>query len=249
MSLLLGVNVDHVATLRQARYSLLPHSHNTEPSPFLAAEEARKGGADSITLHVRGDRRHVQEWDVEEVKAKCPLPINLEMGNTAEMVTFALKMKPSFVCMVPEKREEVTTEGGLDVARQIEEVKKTTQALQEAGIRVSHFIDPEEPQVLAAQQCGADMIELHTGAFANALGAARDEELERLKMSAEQGSGLGLQVNAGHGINYENISQILEVPKLSELNIGHSIVSRAVFVGMAQAVSEMKTAMSAYSPS
>lgn len=238
--------MDHVATLRQARYSLLPQSHNSEPSPFQAAEAACRGGADSITLHVRGDRRHVQEWDVEEVKAGCSLPINLEMGNTAEMRSFALKMKPHFVCLVPEKREEVTTEGGLDVAAQKDEIRATTAQLQQAGIRVSHFIDPESAQIQAAFDSGAEMIELHTGAFANALGAARDEELMRLKEEAEHAAGLGLQVNAGHGINYENLPLILEVPHLSELNIGHSIVSRAVMTGMEAAVSEMKTLMAKY---
>lgn len=247
MSFLLGVNVDHVATLRQARYALLPDSPNAEPSPLAACEEARKGGADSITIHVRGDRRHMQEKDAFAIREHCSLPLNLEMGITSEMLAMALKLKPDFVCLVPEKREEVTTEGGLDVVSHFAEAAATVSALQDAGIKVSLFIDPEVPQVEAAAKMGSEMIELHTGAFANATGEAKVEELARLSLAAQQGSASGLQVNAGHGLNYENLAQFLAVPHLTELNIGHSIVARSVFVGFAEAVREMKALMENYS--
>ena len=246
MSLLLGVNVDHVATLRQARYSLLPDSPQAEPSPLQACLAAEAGGADSITIHVRGDRRHMQERDAFEIRKECSLPLNLEMGNTPEMLSLALELKPDFVCLVPETREEVTTEGGLDVAGQVEDVSETVRILQEAGIRVSLFIDPDKPQVEASAETGAKMIELHTGAFANAEGQLRADELKRLEQSARLGKQHGLQVNAGHGLNYENLAEFLTVPSLTELNIGHSIVSRAVFVGFREAVQEMKSAMASY---
>lgn len=246
MSLLLGVNVDHVATLRQARYALLPESPQAEPSPMAACLAAEAGGADSITIHVRGDRRHMRERDAFEIREKCPLPLNLEMGNTSEMLDLALRLKPDFVCLVPETREEVTTEGGLDVAGQLEEVRRTVATLQGAGIRVSLFIDPEMAQVEASAQVGAEMIELHTGAFANADEAGKVGELARISQCALAGRGLNLQVNAGHGLNYENLAQFLMVPALTELNIGHSIVSRAIFTGFREAVSEMKVAMAAY---
>ncbi|MGJ8724556.1 MAG: pyridoxine 5'-phosphate synthase [Roseibacillus sp.] len=247
MSLLLGVNVDHVATLRQARYALLPDSPNAEPSPYAACEEAEKGGADSITIHVRGDRRHMQEKDAFEIRSKCSLPLNLEMGNTPEMLALALKLKPDFVCLVPETREEVTTEGGLDVVSNFEGTKETVSVLQQAGIKVSLFIDPDAPQVEAAGKIGSEMIELHTGAFANATGEAEAAELVRLSNAAEQGHGLGLQVNAGHGLNRENLGRFLTVPHLTELNIGHSIVARSVFVGFTEAVREIKALMENYS--
>lgn len=246
MSLLLGVNVDHVATLRQARYALLPESPQAEPSPLAACLAAQAGGADSITIHVRGDRRHMQERDACEIRKNCPLPLNLEMGNTPEMLALALKLAPDFVCLVPETREEVTTEGGLDVAGQLSEIRDTVAVLQAAGIRVSLFIDPEIAQVEASAQTGAEMIELHTGAFANANAADKVEELARISQAALAGRALELQVNAGHGLNYENLAQFLTVPALTELNIGHSIVSRAIFTGFREAVREMKTAMAAY---
>lgn len=246
MSLLLGVNVDHVATLRQARYALLPDSPNAEPSPLDASEAARLGGADSITIHVRGDRRHMQERDAFEIREKCPLPLNLEMGVTGEMREFALALKPDFVCLVPEKREEVTTEGGLDVAGLFDETQATVAALQDAGIRVSLFIDPDLPQVEASSRTGAEMIELHTGAFANADADGKVMELSRITQAAAAGKELGLQINAGHGLNYENLSQFLSVPHLTELNIGHSIVARSILVGLETAVREMKTAMESY---
>ena len=246
MSLLLGVNIDHVATLRQARYALVPDSPNAEPSPLQAALAAEKGGADSITIHVRGDRRHMQMEDAFELKERQTLPLNLEMGNTREMLDFALKLSPTFVCLVPETREEVTTEGGLDVVTHFGDLKSSIVQLQEAGIKVSLFIDPEDSQVKASADLGAQMVELHTGAFSNLTGQAQEEEISRLKMAAELGHSLGLQVNAGHGINYENLEKLWVVPHLAELNIGHTIVARSVFVGFEQAVRELHERMQSY---
>ena len=244
--MLLGVNVDHVATLRQARYALLPESPNAEPSPLEAAHDAEAGGADSITIHVRGDRRHMQERDAHEIREQCRLPLNLEMGVTAEMLALALAVKPDFVCLVPETREEVTTEGGLDVLARLDEVKRCVGSLQEKGIRVSLFVDPDLSQIEASAEVGAEMVELHTGCFANATGEDVRIEVDRLVDAARAGAGMDLQVNAGHGINYMNLSRLLVVPHLAELNIGHSIISRAMRVGMTEAVSEMKEAMAAY---
>ena len=246
MSLLLGVNIDHVATLRQARYALLPDSPNAEPSPLEAALDAIRGGADSITIHVRGDRRHMQDRDARRIRAEVPLPLNLEMGVTAEMLALALELKPQFACLVPETREEVTTEGGLDVAGRRAETGDCIRALRDAGIRVSLFIDPDLAQVEAAAELGADMIELHTGCFANAEGAAQQAEIQRLIAAAELGHASGLQVNAGHGINYGNLFKLFAVPHLAELNIGHTIVARAIRVGFTEAVREMKQLMSTY---
>lgn len=244
--MLLGVNIDHVATLRQARYALLPESPNAEPSPLQAALDARDGGADSITIHVRGDRRHMQDRDAYEIREKCPLPLNLEMGVTDEMLSLALALKPEFVCLVPETREEVTTEGGLDVLARLEEVKACVGKLREAGIKVSLFIDPDVSQVEASAEAGGQMVELHTGCFANATEVERPVEIERLVEAARCGAGMDLQVNAGHGINYDNLPALFEVPHLVELNIGHSIVSRAMRVGFREAVREMKAAMEDY---
>lgn len=246
MAMLLGVNVDHVATLRQARYALLPDSSNAEPSPLQAALDAQAGGADSITIHVRGDRRHMQEFDAFAIREGSPLPLNFEMGVTKEMIALALRLKPEFACLVPETREEVTTEGGLDVLGRLEEVKACTQALQDAGIKVSLFIDPDLPQIDAAAECGAKMVELHTGCFANAEGEDLEVEIERLVDGARAAAGMELQVNAGHGINYQNVERLFVVPHLAELNIGHTIVARAMRVGMSEAVREMKEAMAAY---
>lgn len=244
--MLLGVNIDHVATLRQARYALLPDSPNAEPSPLQAALDARDGGADSITIHVRGDRRHLQDRDAFEIREQCPLPLNLEMGVTGEMLELALRLRPEFACLVPETREEVTTEGGLDVLGRFDEVKACVARLRDAGIRVSLFIDPDVAQVEAAAEAGGDMVELHTGCFANARGGEVALEIERLVDAARCGAGMEIQVNAGHGINYGNVSRLFEVPHLAELNIGHSIVSRAMRVGMTTAVREMKSAMAGY---
>lgn len=246
--MLLGVNIDHVATLRQARYALLPDSPNAEPSPLQAALDAREGGADSITIHVRADRRHMQDRDAYEVRRGCPLPLNLEMGVTAAMTALALDLKPEFACLVPETREEVTTEGGLDVAGRLAEVKECVATLQAHGIRVSLFIDPDLPQIAAAAASGAEMIELHTGCFANATDAALEGEIARLAEAAEAGHAAGLQVNAGHGINYLNLHRLYAVPHLAELNIGHSIVARAMRVGFASAVAEMRVLLAGFPP-
>jgi len=213
--MLLGVNIDHVATLRQARYALLPDSPNAEPSVLDAADDAVAGGADSITIHVRGDRRHMQDRDAFALREKIPVPLNLELGVTAEMVALALEIHPDFACLVPEKREEVTTEGGLDVAARQTEVAGATARLRDAGVKVSLFIDPDAPQVEAAARTGAEMIELHTGAFANAFGAERDREIVRLISAARTAHALGLQVNAGHGLNYTNLPEIFAVPHLA----------------------------------
>lgn len=244
--MLLGVNIDHVATLRQARYALLPDSPNAEPSPLQAALDAQAGGADSITIHVRADRRHMQDRDAFEIRTGCPLPLNLEMGVTAEMTALALQLKPEFACLVPETREEVTTEGGLDVAGRLSEVKACVATLQQNAIRVSLFIDPDLHQIEAAAATGAEMVELHTGCFANARGASLEAEIMRLKNGALAGHAAGIQVNAGHGINYLNLRLLDAVPHLTELNIGHSIVSGAMRVGFTQAVAEMKALMAAY---
>ncbi len=244
MSLLLGVNIDHVATLRQARYALQPHSPNAEPCVVLAASEAKAGGADSITVHVRGDRRHMQDADVFRIRDEVDIPLNLELGITEEMLDLALRLKPDFACLVPETREEVTTEGGLDVVALYGTVREAVKRLKESGIKVSLFIDPIVQHVEAAARVEADMIELHTGAFANAMN--KTEEVDRLLTAARSGHELGLQVNAGHGINYLNLPELLKVPFLSELNIGHSIVSRSMTVGMRSAVSEMLSGMKGY---
>lgn len=246
MPLLLGVNIDHVATLRQVRYARTPDSPNAEPSPLVAAYDALAAGADSLTVHVRGDRRHMQDADAFAIRAEVPLPLNLEMGVTEEMVALAIKLRPQFCCLVPESREELTTEGGLDVSGGFDRVRSAVAELQDAGIRVSLFIDPELGQIEAAARTGAEMIELHTGCFANASGAAVEAEVERLVRAATSGHAAGLQINAGHGLNYQNLTQLWKVPFLTELNIGHSIVSRAMRVGMTSAVREMKALMSTY---
>ncbi len=247
MPLLLGVNLDHVATLRQARYARDPDSRNAEPSPLDSGDDALAGGADSLTIHVRGDRRHMQDADAFRIRSEVPLPLNFEMGVTGEMVGMALRLKPDFACLVPESRMEITTEGGLDVIAGFEGIQSAVARLQGAGIKVSLFVDPDLKQVAAASEIGAEMIELHTGCFANATGDEVKSELSRLIAAANAGHVANLQVNAGHGINYTNIARILEVPHLAELNIGHSIVSRAMRVGMTAAVREMKERMAPYS--
>jgi pyridoxine 5-phosphate synthase len=246
MPLLLGVNVDHVATLRQARYALLPDSPQAEPCPVQASLDAIAGGADSITIHVRGDRRHMQERDAFAIKKAIQVPLNLEMGITSEMIALALALQPEFVCLVPETREEVTTEGGLDVVGRRREVGDCIRVMQKAGIRVSLFIDPELDQVRCSAELGAEMIELHTGCFGNATAATVDAEIARLQAASVLGHELGLQVNAGHGIHYDNVRLLEAVPFLTEYNIGHSIVSRSVRVGLTQAVRDMKERMQHY---
>lgn len=239
----LGVNIDHIATLRQARYAAMPDSPNAEPSVLEAAHAALKGGADSITLHVRGDRRHMQDADAYAVRREIPLPLNLEMGASASMLDFALSLHPDFVCLVPEKREEITTEGGLDVVSHYDDLIPILGALSDTGIKVSMFIDPEVRQVEASARLGAPMVELHTGCFANSFGEVREEETARLTVAAVRAAELGIEVHAGHGIRIPMLPELSHVPNLTELNIGHTIVARSLFLGMETAVREMKTAI------
>src|SRR5436189_6354782 len=243
----LGVNIDHVATLRQARYATMPESKNAEPDPILAASICERAGASGIVTHLRADRRHIQDRDIERLRQNIMTKLNLEMGNTEEIVDIALRIVPDEVCLVPEKREEVTTEGGLDVIGQRQELETTIKRLQTAGIRVSLFIDPTLEQVDATAELGVEMVELHTGKLANAFAEKiQKEELEKLRAAARAGSESHLQVNAGHGINYRNIALIHQIPHLTELNIGHSIISRAMWVGLETAVREMLAAMAKY---
>ena len=234
MAALLGVNIDHVATLRQARGT-------TYPDPVKAALICEQAGAEGITLHLREDRRHIQDDDVRRMRPLLKTHMNLEMAVTAEMVEFAKEIKPHHVCFVPEKRQEVTTEGGLDVLGHFEDVKAATQALTAIGCEVSLFIDADIAQIDAAIACGAPTIEIHTGAYADAKTAeAQQHELERIVQGAEYAASKGLLVNAGHGLNLENVTPIAQIPQIHELNIGHSIIADAVFVGLAQAVQQMK---------
>ena len=243
----LGVNIDHVATLRQARYATMPESKNAEPDPIVAASICERAGASGIVTHLRADRRHIQDRDIERLRQNIMTKLNLEMGNTEEIVDVALRIAPDEVCLVPEKREEVTTEGGLDVLAQRKELEATIKRLQLAGIRVSLFIDPTLETVGTAAELGVEMVELHTGKLANAFTEKiQKEELEKLRAAARAASESHLQVNAGHGINYKNIALIHQIPNLTELNIGHSIVSRAISVGLAAAVQEMLAAMANY---
>ena len=247
MSLTLGVNIDHIATLRQARYARTPEAHNVEPDLIAAAAICERAGAKSITVHLRADRRHLQDRDLQRLRASVRTKLNLEMGNTPEILAIALQTKPADVCLVPENRQEITTEGGLDAHGQRAELAPTVDALGAAGCCVSLFIDPDETQVRAAVGLGAPVVELHTGAFANAQGEAQAAELTRLRDAALLAASLGLQVNAGHGLNYQNLPTLLgAMPGLQELNIGHSIVSRALFVGLERAVAEMLKLMEAY---
>ena len=246
-SLRLGVNIDHVATLRQARYATMPESKNAEPDPIMAASICERAGAGGIVTHLRADRRHIQDRDVERLRQNLMTKLNLEMGNTEQIVDIALRIRPEEVCLVPEKREEVTTEGGLDVIAQHKELEPTIKRLQLAGIRVSLFIDPTLEQVDAATALGVEMVELHTGKLANAFTEKiQKEELEQLRAAARAASESHMHVNAGHGINYKNITLINQIPCLTELNIGHSIVSRAMWVGLETAVKEMLAAMAKY---
>jgi pyridoxine 5-phosphate synthase len=234
--LLLGVNIDHVATIRQARGT-------DYPSVLQAAEAAERAGADAITVHLREDRRHIQDEEVEALCRQVNTRVNLEMAVTEEMLSIAEANSPADVCLVPEKRQELTTEGGLDVLSHFVTVRAACLRLADAGIRVSLFIDPDEQQLQAALDCGAPVVELHTGAFADAQGMEQAGELERLARASAFGHDLGLQINAGHGLHYENLGPIVAIPELVELNIGHAIVSRALFVGLESAVSEMKALM------
>ena len=237
--MLLGVNIDHVATLRQVRGT-------DYPSPLEAARAAEDAGADYITLHLREDRRHIQDRDVAALKRALRTHMNLEAAVTPEMIAFARRMRPQDVCLVPERRAELTTEGGLDVAGSWRRVGRACRDLGAAGIRVSLFIDPDRRQVDAALDAGAPVVELHTGAYADATGSGeRRRELERIRTAAEYGASRGLLVNAGHGLNYDNVGAIAAIAPIRELNIGHAIIARAVFVGISQAVREMKTLIDA----
>jgi pyridoxine 5-phosphate synthase len=234
----LGINIDHVATLRQAR-------RGKDPEPIQAALAAEMAGADSITLHLREDRRHIQDFDVRTLRGLLKTRMNLEMAVTEEMLEIAGEVRPEDCCFVPERRQEVTTEGGLDVAGQEARMKEATARLAGKGIRVALFIDPEARQVEAAARIAAPAIELHTGAYAEAAGAARATELERLLKCARLGAKLGLEVHAGHGLNYHNVQPVAAIREIVELNIGHAIISRAVFAGLTAAVRDMKALMAA----
>lgn len=236
-SIYLGVNIDHVATLRNARGTKYP-------DPVHAAEIAERAGADGITVHLREDRRHITDRDVRLLSETIQTRMNLEMAVTDEMVEIALQTKPEYVCLVPEKREELTTEGGLDVAGHLEKVKAATQKLADAGIKVSLFIDADREQIDAAKACGAPFIELHTGHYADAeTEADRLNELKKIAAGASYAADLGITVNAGHGLTYHNVAPIAALPEIYELNIGHAIIGRAVFDGLEKAVADMKAIM------
>lgn len=233
----LGVNIDHVATLRNARGT-------SYPDPVLAAGLAEQAGADGITVHLREDRRHITDRDVEILRQTLQTRMNLEMAVTDEMVTIACRIKPHFVCLVPEKRQEVTTEGGLDVAGQLAKVQDAVSRLAAVGTQVSLFIDADHQQIDAAVAVGAPYIEIHTGRYADATSTKEQlEELARIQEAARYAHGLGLRVNAGHGLHYHNVKPIAAIPEMEELNIGHAIIGRAVFEGLPAAVAEMKRLM------
>lgn len=228
----LGVNIDHVATLRQARMGI-------EPEPVIAAQIAEKAGADGITVHLREDRRHIQDKDVYDIKKVISIPLNLEMACSDDIINIARDVLPNTCTIVPEKRQEITTEGGLDAAGQYNIVANAVARLHEKGIKVSLFIEPDKVQIDAAKKMGAEYIEIHTGLYANTTGDAQMQELNRIKEAAVYANSLGLIVNAGHGLNYTNTQKIAAVPYMHEFNIGHSIISRAVFTGLEEAVKEM----------
>ena len=234
--ILLGVNIDHVATLRQARGT-------NYPEPVQAALMVEQAGADSITIHLREDRRHINDRDVDLISQTLDTKLNLEMAVTDEMIAIARKTKPDFSCLVPEKREELTTEGGLDVAGNLSKITDAVQSLNEAAIKVSLFIDADPRQIEAAAASGAEMIELHTGHYADTSGAEQARELTRICVAASQADNLGMQVNAGHGLHYHNVQPIVSIPEIVELNIGHAIIARALFSGLPLAVSDMKRLM------
>ena len=236
-SIYLGVNIDHIATLRNARGTKYP-------DPVHAAEIAERAGADGITIHLREDRRHIKDRDVHILRETIQTRMNLEMAVTDEMVEIALKTQPEYVCLVPEKREELTTEGGLDVVGHLEKVKMATKALSEAGIKVSLFIDADREQIDAAKVCGAPYIELHTGHYAEARNDDdQQDELKKIAAGASYAADLGIIVNAGHGLTYHNVAPIAAIPEVHELNIGHSIIGRAAFDGLHKAVADMKALM------
>ncbi len=236
-AILLGVNIDHIATLRNARGTKYP-------DPVHAAEIAERAGADGITIHLREDRRHIVDRDVRILRETIQTRMNLEMAVTKEMLEIAIATQPEFVCLVPEKREELTTEGGLDVKGQLDKIKAATKKLTEAGIKVSLFIDADREQIDAAKACDAPFIELHTGHYADAATEQdQQDELKKIAAAASYADDLGITVNAGHGLTYHNVGPIAALPELYELNIGHSIIGRAVFDGLTKAVADMKAAM------
>lgn len=235
----LGVNIDHVATVRNAR-------GGTHPDPARAAEQALASGADGITAHLREDRRHITDADIEVLSALCrraDRPLNLEMAVTDEMLAIALRHKPHAACLVPERREEVTTEGGLAVAGHEARIQPVVKALSDAGVRVSLFIEPSPEQVSAAAAVGAHVVEFHTGRYCHLSGAARAVEFERLKAASHQAHALGLEVHAGHGLDYSTAADVLDIPEIMELNIGHFLIGEAVFVGLDSAIRRMRSAM------
>jgi pyridoxine 5-phosphate synthase len=234
----LGVNIDHVATLRQARAGRFP-------DPVHAALAAETAGADSITLHLREDRRHIQDHDVRSLRELLQTRMNLEMALTEEMLAIAAEVRPADCCLVPERRQEITTEGGLDVAGEAARIQEAVARLKSHGIRVALFIDPQAGQIEAAARAGAPVVELHTGAWANASGAGQASELERLHSAARLAAGFGLTVHAGHGLNYHNVQPVAAISQIVELNIGHALISHAVFVGLAAAVREMRALLRA----
>ena len=236
MQLELGVNIDHVATLRQQRGTRYP-------DPVHAALIAEQAGADNITVHLREDRRHIQERDVRALRGLLATRMNLEMAATEPMLAFACEMKPADCCLVPERRAELTTEGGLDVRGAVSVIRPACARLAAAGVRVAVFIDPEPEQIDAAVDCGASVIELHTGEYSEASGAHQVQQLERLRLAARHGIARRLEVHAGHGLNYRNVGAVAAVPEITELNIGHAIIAQAVFDGLATAVREMRAQM------
>jgi pyridoxine 5-phosphate synthase len=236
--LLLGVNIDHIATLRQARGTRYP-------DPVQAAILAEQAGADAITLHLREDRRHIQERDVRLIQQVQVTRMNLEMAVTENMLTFAEALRPENCCLVPERREELTTEGGLDVADQLDKIQAACQRLAAANVEVSLFIDPDPEQIAAAVAVNATTVEIHTGRFAGSTGQAQRDEYQRIIAAVTQAHQAGLQVNAGHGLNYQNVGAIAQIPSLRELNIGHAIIARALFLGLENAVREMRALIQA----
>ena len=232
----LGVNVDHVATVREAR-------GGDNPDPVRAAILAQAAGADGITAHLREDRRHISDGDILRLTEALTIPLNLEMAATDEMLSIALKARPHAACIVPEKREERTTEGGIDCIGQHNRLKPIVARLVDAGIRVSMFIEPDRKQIDAARNLGAPVVELHTGAYANATGEARDKILRHIHNSAEFGADLGLEIHAGHGLTYENVKAVAAIPHIRELNIGHFLIGEAIFIGLEASIREMRTLM------
>ena len=236
MKIRLGLNIDHVATVRNAR-------GGDDPDPVRAALLAQEAGADGITAHLREDRRHIRDADIAALKRDLKIPLNLEMAATDEMLAIALKHRPHAACIVPEKREERTTEGGIDVVGGFARLKPIVAALGDAGIRVSLFVEPERSQLDAARALGAPVVELHTGAYANASGADRDHMLDRLRHAAAFGASIGLEIHAGHGLTYDNVKPVAALPEVMELNIGHFLIGEAIFVGLPDAVARMRGLM------